>query len=226
MGLFTFKGGVHPNEGKELAMDKAVVELKPGKELVYLLSQHIGAPAKAVVAKGDHVLAGQKIAEAGGFVSAPIHASVSGTVTGIEKRKNATGGMVDAVIVENDEQYESVKFEEADPDSLSRDDILARIREAGVVGMGGAGFPTAVKLAPKDPSTVDHILVNGSECEPYLTSDYRCMMEQPEKIVAGLEIILKLFYSSIETVYFSAKLLCLSITYVPLKLILDKLSKL
>jgi electron transport complex protein RnfC len=110
MGLFTFKGGVHPYEGKELAMDQAVRELKPGKELVYLLSQHIGAPAKPIVAKGDHVLAGQKIADAGGFVSAPIYSSVSGTVKSIEKRKNATGGMVDAIIVENDEKYETVQL--------------------------------------------------------------------------------------------------------------------
>ena len=193
MGLFTFKGGVHPYEGKELSAEKPVEAIKPGKELVYLLSQHIGAPAKPIVAKGDRVLVGQKIAEAGGFVSAPIHASVSGTVSRIEKRKNATGGYVDAIVIENDDLYESVSFEEADPDALSREEILNRIREGGVVGMGGAGFPTAVKLSPKDPSVVDHILVNGSECEPYLTSDYRCMIEYPEKIVGGLEIILKLF---------------------------------
>lgn len=193
MGLLTFKGGVHPFEGKELSMDKPVEELKPGKELVYLLSQHIGAPAKAIVNKGDHVVVGQKIAEAGGFVSAPIYATVSGTVKSLEKRRNATGGYVDAIVVENDEQYESTTFVEADPESLSREEILDRIREAGVVGMGGAGFPTAVKLAPKDPSTVDHILVNGSECEPYLTSDYRMMLEKPEMIVEGLKIMLKLF---------------------------------
>ena len=193
MGLLTFKGGVHPFEGKELSMDKPVEELKPGKELVYLLSQHIGAPAKAIVNKGDHVVVGQKIAEAGGFVSAPIYATVSGTVKSLEKRKNATGGYVDAIVVENDEQYESTTFVEADPESLSREEILDRIREAVVVGMGGAGFPTAVKLAPKDPSTVDHILVNGSECEPYLTSDYRMMLEKPEMIVEGLKIMLKLF---------------------------------
>ena len=193
MGLFTFKGGVHPYEGKELSAEKPVEAIKPGKELVYLLSQHIGAPAKPIVAKGDRVLVGQKIAEAGGFVSAPIHASVSGTVSKIEKRRNATGGYVDAIVVENDDLYECVSFEEADPDALSREEILNRIREGGVVGMGGAGFPTAVKLSPKDPSVVDHILVNGSECEPYLTSDYRCMIEYPEKIVGGLEIILKLF---------------------------------
>ena len=193
MRLFTFKGGVHPYEGKELSAEKPVEAIKPGKELIYLLSQHIGAPAKPIVAKGDRVLVGQKIAEAGGFVSAPIHASVSGTVSRIEKRKNATGGYVDAIVIENDDLYESVSFEEADPEALSREEILNRIREGGVVGMGGAGFPTAVKLSPKDPSVVDHILVNGSECEPYLTSDYRCMLEFPEKIVGGLEIILKLF---------------------------------
>ncbi len=193
MRLFTFKGGVHPYDGKDLSKDKPVVELKPGKELVYMLSQHIGAPAKAIVKKGDHVVIGQKIAEAGGFVSAPVYASVSGTVKALEKRKNATGNFVDAIIVENDEQYESETFIEADVDSLTKEEILEKIREAGVVGMGGAGFPTAVKLAPKDPSVVDHILVNGSECEPYLTSDYRCMLEKPEKIVGGLKIILSLF---------------------------------
>ncbi len=193
MGLFTFKGGVHPYDGKELSAEKQIERLRPGNELVYLLSQHIGAPARPLVAKGDRVLAGQMIAEAGGFVSAPVHASVSGTVKGIEKRKNATGAMVDAIIVENDGQYETVAFEEADPSQLTGEEILNRIRQAGVVGMGGAGFPTAVKLAPKDPSVVDHILVNGSECEPYLTSDYRSMMEYPEKIVGGLEIILQLF---------------------------------
>lgn len=197
MALFTFKGGVHPFEGKELSAEKPVVELKPGKELVYLLSQHIGAPAKAIVAKGDCVLVGQKIAEAGGFVSAPIHASVSGTVKNIEKRRNATGGYVDAIIVENDEQYETVEYQTVeDVTSLTREEIIAKIREAGVVGMGGAGFPTSVKLSPKDPSKVDYILVNGSECEPYLTSDYRCMLDHPEMIVGGLKIILQLFESS------------------------------
>ena len=193
MALLTFKGGIHPDDGKSLAKDKAIVEVKPKGDLVYPVSQHIGAPANPVVAVGDHVLKGQMIAEAGGFVSAPIYATVSGTVKSLEKRKNATGGYVDAIVVENDEQYESTTFVEADPESLSREEILDRIREAGVVGMGGAGFPTAVKLAPKDPSTVDHILVNGSECEPYLTSDYRMMLEKPEMIVEGLKIMLKLF---------------------------------
>ena len=194
MALYTFKGGVHPHDGKEFSKDMPIMELKPGKELVYLLSQHIGAPAKPCVAKGDRVLAGQKIAEAGGFVSAPVHASVSGTVKAIEKRKNAVGDFVDAIIVENDEQYESIPDDPvASLGELDRDTILKRIQAAGVVGMGGAGFPTHVKLAPKAPENIEYVLVNGAECEPYLTSDYRCMLEYPEQIVEGLQCILKLF---------------------------------
>ena len=196
MGVLTFRGGVHPYEGKELSSKKPIEKLDPGPELVYLMSQHIGAPAKPVVAVGDRVLRGQ----AGGFVSAPVYASVSGTVKEIGTRKTATGAPATAVIVENDQKYESVSFEEAKLENLSREEILERIRKAGVVGMGGAGFPTAVKLAPKDPSVIDHILVNASECEPYLTSDYRCLMEEPEKIAAGLEVILKLFGPSCEGV--------------------------
>ena len=196
MGVLTFKGGVHPYEGKELSAQKPIEKLDPGPELVFLMSQHIGAPAKPMVAVGDRVLRGQMIGEAGGFVSAPVYASVSGTVKEIGTRKTATGAPAAAVIIENDGKYESVTFEPADPEKLSRDQILERIRKAGVVGMGGAGFPTAVKLAPKDPSVIDHILVNASECEPYLTSDYRCLMEEPEKVVAGLQVILRLFGAS------------------------------
>ena len=156
MGILTFKGGVHPYDGKELSKNSPVVKYLPKGDMVYPLSQHIGAPAAAIVQKGDHVLAGQKIADAAGFVSSPIHSSVSGTVKGIEE-------------------------------------ILARIKEGGVVGMGGAGFPTQVKLAPKEPEKIDHILVNGAECEPYLTSDYRRMLDDSEKLIEGLRVMLKLF---------------------------------
>ncbi len=194
MALYTFKGGVHPHDGKEFSKDQPIMELKPGKELVYLLSQHIGAPAKPCVEKGERVLVGQKVAEAGGFVSAPVHSSVSGTVKAIEKRKNAVGDYVDAVIVENDEQYERVPDDPVESlDALSREEILKRIQEGGVVGMGGAGFPTHVKLAPKAPEKIEYVLVNGAECEPYLTSDYRCMLEYPDQIIEGLQCILKLF---------------------------------
>ena len=194
MAFLTFKGGVHPYDGKELSKEKPIVDFIPGKELVYPLSQHIGAPARPVVQKGDHVLAGQMIAEAGGFVSAPIHASVSGTVTGIKRVLNNVGNKVDAIIIENDGQYESIPEEKTESlDSLSKEEILNRIRQGGVVGMGGAGFPTHVKLSPKEPEKIDYILVNGAECEPYLTSDYRRLLEQPEYVIGGLKCILKLF---------------------------------
>lgn len=194
MGILTFKGGVHPYDGKKLSKDKPIQPLNPKGDLVYPLSQHIGAPAKAVVQKGDHVLMGQMIAEAGGFVSAPIYASVSGTVKGIEPHLTTVGSVVDAIVIENDEKYETVEFQGISSlDELSKEEILKRISLGGVVGMGGAGFPTHVKLAPKDPDKIDYILVNGAECEPYLTSDYRRMLEEPEKVVQGLKVILKLF---------------------------------
>ena len=194
MGMFTFKGGVHPNDGKSLSKDKPIVELLPKGDLVYPLSQHIGAPAKPIVKKGDKVLKGQKIAEAGGFVSAPIYASVSGTVKAIEPRVTPTGMKVESIIIENDGLYEEVTYPEVKPlDELTKEEILNIIAEAGVVGMGGAGFPTRVKLSPKEPDKIDYVIANCAECEPYITTDYRRMIEQPEELVAGMKIILKLF---------------------------------
>ena len=194
MGILSFKGGIHPYDGKELSKEKPIQKLLPKGELTYMLSQHIGAPANPVVEKGDHVKVGQVIAEAGGFVSAPIHASVSGTVKGIESRLTVTGTIGKAIIVENDGQYETVEFEKIDSlEGLSKQDILKKVQAAGVVGMGGAGFPTHVKLSPKEPKKIEYILVNGAECEPYLTSDYRRMLENPEWVVGGLKVILQLF---------------------------------
>ena len=191
---FTFRGGIHPDDGKAMSKDKPIREVLPKGELVYPLSQHIGAPAKAIVAKGDHVLAGQKIAEAGGFVSANIFASVSGTVKAIEARLGVAGGMQESIVIENDGLYEEVEFSpERKLADISGKEIIEIIKEAGIVGMGGAGFPTHVKYMPKDPSAIDHIIVNCAECEPYLTSDYRRMMEEPDKLIGGLKIILKLF---------------------------------
>ena len=193
MGKLTFKGGIHPYEGKELSKNSPIEKYLPKGEMVYPLSQHIGAPSVPCVNKGDRVLAGQKIAEANGFVSVPLHASVSGTVKGFEKRLTAAGSMADSIIIENDQQYEETGFQAAELSELSKEEIIARIREGGVVGMGGAGFPTHVKLSPKEPDKIEYVLVNGAECEPYLTSDYRRMLEEPDKIVAGLEVMLKLF---------------------------------
>ena len=196
MGKLTFRGGIHPYEGKELSKDHPIEKYLPKGDLVYPLSQHIGAPSVPCVKKGDSVLAGQKIADAGGFVSVPLHASVSGTVKGIEKHLNATGSMVDCIVIENDQQYQEVEYQESRLEDLTKEEILNRIKEGGVVGMGGAGFPTHVKLAPKDPSRIEYILVNGAECEPYITSDYRRMIEEPEKVVKGLQVILALFDSA------------------------------
>ena len=194
MGLKTFIGGVHPFEGKELAKDAPIKEILPKGELVYPLSQHIGAPATPVVAVGDTVLKGQKIAEAGGFVSAPIHASVSGTVKAIEPRRVAVGDMVNSIIIENDGLYNEVEYEVVeDVATLAKDVIINKIKEAGIVGMGGAGFPTHVKLTPKDDDAIEYVIVNGAECEPYLTSDYRRMIEEPQVLIDGLKIVLSLF---------------------------------
>ncbi|MCH5341516.1 MAG: electron transport complex subunit RsxC [Acetatifactor sp.] len=194
MAKMTFVGGIHPYDGKELSKDKPIQDILPGDELVYPLSQHIGAPAKEIVAKGDRVLAGQKIAESSGFVSAPVYASVSGTVKAIEPRRVVSGDMVMSVVVENDGLYEDVGFYPLAPlEKLSREEILDVIREAGIVGMGGAGFPTHVKLSPKEPKKIDYVIANCAECEPYLTSDYRRMLEEPDKLIGGLKIILKLF---------------------------------
>lgn len=231
MRKFTFRGGVHPYDGKELTAEKPVRVLEAGDELAFLLSQHIGAPAKSIVKKGDRVLVGQMIAEAGGFVSAPVFSSVSGTVKGIEKRRSAPGALTDAIIVTNDFAYEKAPCEplpgmeeyltlrnDSSPDrseynlmtrsagealKLIRPDerlekldspkVLERIRQAGIVGMGGAGFPTHVKLSPQDPEKIDYILVNGSECEPYVTCDYRLMCDRPGELIAGLKAVLRLF---------------------------------
>lgn len=194
MAKLTFVGGIHPYDGKDLSKDRPIADILPGSELVYPLSQHIGAPAKPIVAKGDRVLTGQKIAESGGFVSAPIYATVSGTVKAIENRRVVTGDLVMSIVVENDGQYEDVGFVTRESwEDLSCEEIIGIIREAGIVGMGGAGFPTHVKLSPKEPERIDYVIANCAECEPYLTSDYRRMLEEPQKLIGGLHIILQLF---------------------------------
>ncbi len=194
MGLSTFKGGVHPYDGKDLSKDKPIQEYLPKGDLVYPLSQHIGAPANPVVAVGDTVRMGQMIAEAGGFVSAPIYATVSGTVKKIEPRRVVVGDMVNSIVIENDGEYNSVDYETVDDiTTLSKEEIIEKIQNAGIVGMGGAGFPTHVKLSPKEPDKIDYVIANCAECEPYLTSDYRRMLEEPEKLIEGMRIILSLF---------------------------------
>lgn len=194
MAKLTFMGGIHPYDGKGLSKDKPIQEILPKGDMVYPLSQHIGAPAKPIVEKGDRVLAGQKIAESGGFVSAPVYASVSGTVKAIEPRRVVTGENINSIVIENDGLYENVGFYPVAPlEKMTKEEIIDVIKEAGIVGMGGAGFPTHVKLSPKEPNKIDYVIANCAECEPYLTSDYRRMLEEPEKLIGGLKVILKLF---------------------------------
>ncbi len=195
MEIKTFHGGVHPAEHKELSKESPLTQLLPKGELVYMTNQHIGKPASPVVKKGDHVLAGQIIAEAGGFVSANIVSSVSGTVKAVEPRKNASGGSAMAIVVENDGEYtlaEGVGVE-CDTNGLAGQEILSKVQKAGIVGMGGAGFPTHVKLTVKTPEKIDYVIANGAECEPYITCDDQLMRTKAAEIVEGMEYMLRLF---------------------------------
>ena len=195
MEIKTFHGGVHPAEHKELSKESPLTQLLPKGELVYMTNQHIGKPASPVVKKGDRVLAGQIIAEAGGFVSANIVSSVSGTVKAVEPRKNASGGSAMAIVVENDGEYtlaEGVGVE-CDTNGLTGQEILSKVQKAGIVGVGGAGFPTHVKLTVKTPEKIDYVIANGAECEPYITCDDQLMRTKAAEIVEGMEYMLRLF---------------------------------
>jgi len=191
----TFRGGVHPKDGKSLSRDAAIKEYLPEGELVFLMNQHIGAPAAPCVAVGDRVLVGQKLAEPGGFVSAAIISSVSGTVKAIGPHECQNGDFAMSVTVENDGLYESCEGygQERDYREMKPEEIIAAVKDAGIVGMGGAGFPTHVKLSVKPGTVIDHVICNGAECEPYITCDYRLMLERPEKAVLGMKILLSLF---------------------------------
>lgn len=193
-----FKNGIHPFEGKEFSKDVPIKKVNAAAEMVYPLSQHIGAPATAVVQVGDAVLKGQKIAQAGGFVSAPVYSAVSGKVKAIEERTVVNGSRVMSIVIENDGEDRAVDSFGTDrnADDFSADEILDIIKESGIVGLGGAGFPTSVKLSPKNPKNIDTVIINGAECEPYLTSDYRLMIEKADEIVKGASAVLKLFESA------------------------------
>ena len=198
MRLKTFSmGGVHPEENK-ITADKATVVAALPKQAIFPLGQHIGAPAKPVVSRGDKVKVGTLIAEAGGFVSAPIHSSVSGTVVKVDSAIDATGYRHPAIYinVEGDEWEESIdrsdKLETlAEHPELTPEEIVSRIKEAGVTGMGGAGFPTFIKLCPPPGAKAECVILNGVECEPYITSDYRLMMEHADEILVGLDLLMK-----------------------------------
>ena len=197
MKIKTFSmGGIHPKENK-LTHEVPTVVAELPKQAIFPLSQHIGAPAKPVVQKGDKVKVGTLIAEAGGFVSAPIFSSVSGTVFKVDTAIDATGYRKPAIIinVEGDEWEESIdrsnKLElVADHHELTPEEIVDRIKNAGVVGMGGACFPTFIKLTPPPTAKAECVIINAVECEPYITADYRLMMERPDEILVGLELLM------------------------------------
>ncbi len=189
MGLLTFKKGIHPPDMKSLSKDKAIERLQAPKLMYFPVSQHIGAPAKPIVKKGDDVKVGQIIAAAGGFVSANIFSSVSGEVKGIEKRLSFLGTKVETIIIENNEKYEKAALSPLK--ELTPEAIINKVKEGGIVGLGGATFPTHVKLSPPKDKPIDTVIINGAECEPYLTSDYRLMLEMPEKVIEGLKLLMK-----------------------------------
>ncbi|MBR5930330.1 MAG: electron transport complex subunit RsxC [Prevotella sp.] len=197
MQIRTFRiGGVHPEENK--LTHEVMTKVAPlPKQAIFPLSQHIGAPAKPVVAKGDKVKVGTLIAEAGGFVSAPIYSSVSGTVFKVDSAIDATGYRKPVIIinVEGDEWEESIDRSEklellADHPELTPEEIINRVKEAGVTGMGGAGFPTFIKLSPPPTAKAECVIINAVECEPYITADYRLMMEKADEILVGLELLM------------------------------------
>ncbi|MBM7613568.1 electron transport complex subunit RsxC [Alkaliphilus hydrothermalis] len=193
MSFLTFKGGIHPPEFKESTEHLPIEKAIEPSTVAIPLQQHIGAPCDAIVKVGDRVLVGQKIGEAKGFVSAPVHSSVSGEVKSIVNMPSASGGEVLSIIIESDGQNEvdpsiapKGKFE-----NLKPDEIISIIKEAGIVGMGGATFPTHVKLSPPSDKKIDTIILNGAECEPYLTADHRLMLEKPEDVLFGLRAMMR-----------------------------------
>lgn len=196
MKALTFKRGIHPPDGKAFTNDKPIKILMPEENtsIVIPMSQHIGAPCEPIVKKGDRVLLGQKIAESTAFVSAPIHSSVSGTVKDIKPMLTPGGAMCKSIIIENDGLLEEDPSlgKDTDYENFSKEKILEKIKNAGIVGLGGAGFPTHIKLNPPPDKKIDSIILNAAECEPYLTTDHRVLIEKTDRVVLGMKIILKI----------------------------------
>ena len=209
---FKFKGGVHPDYNKELARDQPIAAMPVPAELVISMSQHLGAPAKCLVKKGDFVRRGQLVGEKAGFISVCVRASADGLVKAVEKRPGPTGGLADAVILDTTAKEEgngergtgngepgtgngeagTAILPPLDWKAASREELLKRVEEAGICGMGGAGFPTNVKLNPPPGKRCEYLILNGAECEPYLTADFRLMLEHADRIRVGVEIMRKI----------------------------------
>jgi len=196
---FRFRGGVHPDYNKELAREQAIETMPCPAEIVVSMSQHLGAPAKCLVKAGDYVARGQLVGEKNGFISVCVRAPASGLVKAVEKRPGAAGGLADAVILDTTAPApegfaapEGPVLPPLDWTTATREDLLRRIEEAGICGMGGAGFPTAVKLNPPPGKHCEYLILNGAECEPYLTADFRLMLERADRIRLGVEIMRKI----------------------------------
>ena len=192
MALLTFKGGIHPPDKKELSKDKAIINTRPPQRVVIPLLQHIGAPCKIAVTIGQEVKKGEILGIPEGFVSSPVHSSVSGKVIAIGDFPISTGRIVNSVVIENNGKEEWTALNDT-PEymNLSPEELKEKIKAAGIVGMGGAAFPTHVKLSPPKEKPVDIVIINGAECEPYLTADYRLMIERPKDLIEGLKVLMK-----------------------------------
>ncbi|AST58457.1 electron transporter [Thermoanaerobacterium thermosaccharolyticum] len=190
---YTFFGGIHPRSYKELSNKYPIEEYLPKSQVIIPLQQHIGAPCIPLIKVNDYVKVGQKIGEANGFVSAPVHSSVSGKVVAIEDRPSPSGKLVKSIVIESDGEfnYDDNITPNEDINNMKPEEIRQIVREAGIVGMGGATFPTMVKLNPPSDKKIDIVILNGAECEPYLTADHRLMLEKPVDIVHGLLAIMK-----------------------------------
>jgi electron transport complex protein RnfC len=194
MKLKTFVGGIHPPDNKQWTSHKAIEDCPLPAELIIPLVQHIGAPSVPCVEVGQHVAKGQEIGSAKGFVSVPVHASTSGEVVAIENRPHPWGMSLPAVVIKADgEDRWSSDLQSADPGTLTPEEIVEKVRRAGVVGMGGAAFPAHVKLSPPPEKKIHTLIFNGVECEPYLTADHRMMLEEPERILQGVAILQYVF---------------------------------
>ena len=192
---FTFEGGVHPPDNKSFSKDKKIEDLPVPESVVIPLQQHIGAPAEPIVEKGDTVGTGQMIGKPTGFVSVPAHASISGTVTAVEDRLTPFGFKSMCLVIEGDgKDRKADGYDKGCPDweNLSTEDIRNIIRDAGITGMGGAAFPTHVKVSPPPEKPIDTVILNGVECEPYATCDHRLMLERTDDVITGFRILMKI----------------------------------
>lgn len=190
----SFKGGAHPHDEKSWSADMAIQEMPVPERVIIPVQQHIGAPGDIIVEKGESVKKGQPLTKTSKFVSVPVHASISGTIQAVEKRPHPFGTNLTAIVIESDGNDAWANEPKLNPDhlSLNPDKMIQMIGEAGIAGMGGAAFPSHVKLSPPAEKPIDTLILNGVECEPYLTSDYRLMLEQPDDILAGLRILMKI----------------------------------